>query len=162
MAPAFDNPFTRKKRQALEAERRAIEAQQQQLKAMQEQARRVAQATAAGTNLGARNSGVQHTATSIRPSSSSGKPVSVLELLNAGQDLASRLRNMSATNMEAFPILNEAQRNRECWLGMCGFIKSSTAVNPPCATFHAHRVAVQRLKDAVKAMPMADQEVWQL
>lgn len=100
--PKFDNPFTRKKR---EAEAKAKQEAEAALKAQNERAKQfqqIQQQVANGRAL--------QRLPSVRPTS-------VLENLTLTQDLLQRLRALPPNDLSAFPVINESQRLSE-WAGL--------------------------------------------
>jgi hypothetical protein len=93
----------------------------------------------------------------------------VLQLLTLGQDVLGRLRGLPATDLEAFPLVNEAQRAGGARDYACGGVRS--AMDADCMPVRDVRIApkttlmrfpVQRLREAVTKMEPPEQEVWLL
>ncbi len=115
MAPTFENPFTRRRREQ-QREKEAIEAQRRQLAAQanivsQFRAAAAGQANGGGAPVaspaGSAASAHTHTGSGQRPPK---RQPTVLELLTQGQDQLQRLRGLPSSDLEAFPLLNVAQR----------------------------------------------------
>lgn len=92
--PPFQNPFTKRRREREEAERAKIEAELKRAEVMAQTA--LPQKVVQGRVL---------------PREPTIKPATIVDLLTVAQDTLQRLRGLPASDMGAFPLVNESQRH---------------------------------------------------
>ena len=143
MAPSLAelNPFTlaRRKREASEAQRQSGLARQEALTRLQQRPPNVAQQVAHGRVLAREQS--------------ARRPQSLVETLTQAQEQLQRLRGLPATDLEAFPLVNEAQRHGEC-LGLAAWkLPLAVADQPTWHTAGGLPHAVQQLRAGTLSQP---------